>query len=116
MRHLVFAGALCACLVLPAAAESWQALDDAGIVAALAGRSLEYEDGTGQDFRESGGTTYRAGAGQSEGRWRAEGGKYCSVWPPSEHWSCYALERDAESGRLRFVGSAGDTTMGTYTD
>jgi hypothetical protein len=26
---------------------------------------------------------------QSRGFWRIEGDKYCSQWPPSEHWSCY---------------------------
>jgi hypothetical protein len=25
----------------------------------------------------------------SRGFWRIEGDKYCSQWPPSEHWSCY---------------------------
>lgn len=27
----------------------------------------------------------------SQGFWRVEGDKYCSQWPPSEHWSCYDM-------------------------
>jgi hypothetical protein len=28
---------------------------------------------------------------QSQGFWRIEDDKYCSQWPPSEHWSCYVV-------------------------
>ncbi|SPH17594.1 hypothetical protein DEA8626_01117 [Defluviimonas aquaemixtae] len=116
MRRWAMVCGLIAGLAGPVAAEDWQALDAAAILQALTGRSLAYEDGARQDFRDGGGTTYRAGAGESEGRWRAESGRYCSVWPPSERWSCYALERDTETGRLRFVGSAGDITVGAYQE
>ena len=114
MRRLVVAIGLC--LASPACAGDWQALSGAGIAEALEGRELTYENGAVQVFRESGATTYRAGSGLSEGRWRVEGDEYCSNWPPAASWSCYALERDAETGRLRFAGASGDMTVGSYSD
>ncbi|MGB3313587.1 MAG: hypothetical protein WBB85_04175 [Albidovulum sp.] len=104
------------CLASPAWAEEWQALSGVEIAEALAGRELTYENDAVQVFRPSGATTYRAGTGISEGRWRVEGEEYCSNWPPSAAWSCYALERDAETGHLRFAGSGGEMTVGRYSD
>lgn len=41
----------------------------------------------------------------SQGFWRLEGDKYCSQWPPSEHWSCYdVFENDLG---VVFVSSSG---------
>ena len=104
------------CLATPVLAEDWQALSGLEITEALAERELTYENGAEQVFHPEGGTTYRAGVGQSEGRWRVEGDEYCSNWPPSASWSCYALERDAETGRLRFAGASGDMTVGSYSE
>ena len=114
MRRLILAMGLC--VAMPAFAEDWRGLSGAEVMQALAGRELTYEDGAVQVFRESGATTYRVGAGLSEGRWRVEGDTYCSIWPPSASWSCYALEREDETGRLRFVGAGGDLTVGSYSD
>ncbi|MCB2136789.1 MAG: hypothetical protein KDE08_12735 [Rhodobacteraceae bacterium] len=114
MRRLI----LCAMLALPAAAaaEVWQTLTGAEVGAALADRELTYEDGARQIFRAGGATTYFVGAGVSEGRWRIGGDEYCSNWPPSAGWSCYALARDTETGRLRFAGAGGKLTIGSYSD
>lgn len=112
-RMVVTIGLWLAC---PACAGEWQALSGAEIAEALAGRELTYGNGAVQVFRDSGATTYRAGAGLSEGRWRVADGEYCSNWPPSATWSCYALERDTETGRLRFAGAGGDVTVGSYSD
>ncbi|MDI3337374.1 hypothetical protein QKW60_13220 [Defluviimonas aestuarii] len=114
MRRLILTMGLC--LAAPALAEDWQALSGAEITEALAERKLTYENGAVQIFRESGATTYSVGSGLSEGRWRVEGDEYCSNWPPAAIWSCYALERDVETGRLRFAGATGDMTVGSYSD
>ncbi len=113
MRRLILTLALFA--AGPVWAEDWRGLSGEEIAGALTGRELTYENGAVQVFRESGATTYRVGAGLSEGRWRVEGDKYCSTWPPSAAWSCYALERERETGRLRFVGAGGDLTVGSYS-
>ncbi len=115
MRRLLVTAALCG-TAMPAWSEAWRALTGPEIAAALTDRSLAYENGARQSFREGGGTTYRVGAGVSEGRWRVEEDRYCSNWPPAESWSCYVLEREAETGRLRFSGASGDMSIGSYEE
>lgn len=114
MRRMIMAMGFC--LATPVLAEDWRALSGAEIAEALTGRELTYENGAVQVFREGGGTSYGAGAGFSEGHWRVEGDEYCSNWPPAAIWSCYGLERDGETGRLRFAGASGDMTVGSYSD
>lgn len=94
---------------LAGAAEGWERLEGEAMRAALEGRVLVYEDGTQQDFRADGQTLYGA---DSWGRWRVEGDRYCSVWPPSDRWACYDLEREGE--RFRFLSDDGSETVGTY--
>ena len=91
-------------------AEEWRALDGAGIKAALEGRSLDYGDAT-QSFAAGGATVYLAGD-SSTGQWRVDGNQYCSMWPPSDRWSCYDI--DAKDGALRFVAADGSVTQGIY--
>ncbi|MGB7263592.1 MAG: hypothetical protein WBC68_16135 [Albidovulum sp.] len=117
MRALIVSVvAFAAMLAVPAAlgAEVWQPMTGAEIEDALTDRTLIYDDEARQTFRKSGGTTYQAGAGVSEGRWLVMGDQYCSIWPPSAHQSCYAFEREAESGRFRFRSKRGDVTAGRY--
>lgn len=90
-----------------------QPLDGAGIRAALAGRALDYASGASQTFEAGGGTVY-IDTRPSRGRWSVRGGRYCSVWPPSERWSCYAVE--AIEGGMRFTGPGGDVTDGFYSE
>jgi hypothetical protein len=42
---------------------------------------------------DAGGATIYAGADgkQSTGRWDVRGDEYCSEWPPSDVWACYAM-------------------------
>lgn len=94
-----------------AAAEGWERLDGGALRAALEGRTLVYADGTVQDFGADGQTLYGA---ESRGRWRVEGDRYCSVWPPSDRWACYDVERDGV--RLRFLSEEGAETVGVYGD
>jgi hypothetical protein len=86
-------------------------LDGAGITAALEGRKLEYTNGAWQEFRASGRTLYNAGR-DSWGYWAVRGDAYCSAWPPSDLWDCYAVEGSA--GGVRFRGAAGEVTKGKY--
>jgi hypothetical protein len=92
-------------------AAEWQVLDGASITAALEGRRLEYSSGAWQEFRASGRTLYNAGR-DSWGYWAVRGAAYCSSWPPSDLWECYAVE--GSSGGVRFIGASGDATEGRY--
>jgi hypothetical protein len=99
-------------LVSPALAmaEDWDRLDGPGILAALSARVLGYPDGRLQDFFADGRTLY----GESAGRWDVRGDRYCSVWPPSDGWTCYRVERNRLD--IRFTDDAGQATTGRYVD
>jgi hypothetical protein len=88
------------------AAETQLSGDD--IAAALSDKSL-YAESRGQPveqiFQESGQTFYLVGGDSSAGSWAVRDGKYCSVWPPSDHWSCYAVMRDGDA--VTFVSGDG---------
>ncbi len=98
---------------LPAlAAES--SLSGAEIEAALAGNSVVgVKDGATwrQTFEVNGRTMYFAeSAPPSNGKWRVDGGSYCSLWPPQGGWSCYGMtgDLDATPPTITFVGASGD--------
>lgn len=70
-------------------------LDGAGITEALTGRVLRYGDGTTQSFMADGKTVFATKDGrQSIGHWGVQAGRYCSVWPPSDHWACYDVRQE----------------------
>jgi hypothetical protein len=95
------------------AGHAGEMLDEEGILAALMDRKVLYESGARQDFRPSMRTLYTSGR-PSWGYWAVRGDQYCSMWPPSDIWACYDMER-LENG-IRFIGSSGDITNGTYTN
>ncbi|WP_375230831.1 hypothetical protein [Roseobacter sp. S98] len=103
---------LCFAAVSAALAEAWTPLNGDDVRAALTDRKLQYANAW-QEFRASGRTLYNAGA-DSWGYWRVEGDLYCSQWPPSDLWACYALERSGD--KLRFVGRGDDITEAVYAD
>ena len=103
---------LCFAAGSAALAEAWKPLNGDDVRAALTDRKLQYANAW-QEFRASGRTLYNAGA-DSWGYWRVEGDLYCSQWPPSDLWACYALERSG--GKLRFVGTGDDITEAVYAD
>lgn len=114
MRGLVMA----VCLVLSGpmqVADGWNALTGAEIVTALTARHLVYEGGATQQFNADGSTIYEDGS-VSSGRWRVEGDLYCSVWPPSDRWTCYGVARSADGLDLQFVAGDGSVTVGRYDD
>lgn len=113
MRRFVTRFALMtAVLAGPSAAEDWSVMDGAEIRAALEGRTLQYANAW-QEFRTSGRTLYNAGQ-DSWGYWRVQEDQYCSQWPPSDLWACYAMDRRGDV--LRFVGERDDITEAVYAD
>jgi hypothetical protein len=110
MRITVALGAFLVFAPDLAAAEGWQRLDGEGIKAALAARVLGYPDGTLQDFFADGRTLY----GESWGRWTVRGDRYCSQWPPSDRWTCHAVEQSGLD--ILFTDDAGVATTGRYVD
>ncbi|WP_426033537.1 hypothetical protein [Cypionkella sp. TWP1-2-1b2] len=106
MRRLAMGLAL---LAGPAIAQQWQPLDGAGITAALSGRVVVYADGARQDFKPDGQTIYTKGR-DSLGHWALRGDLYCSVWPPSDIWACYAVA--VQGTAVKFIAADGSETQG----
>jgi hypothetical protein len=93
-------------------AEDWQVLAGPEITAALTARVVQYEGGAVQNFFADGRTLYEAPA-PSWGHWRVQGAQYCSVWLPSDRWTCYEV---AQRGlEIRF-GSGAEAAIGQYVD
>ena len=86
----------------PACAESWQVLAADQIAPALIARTLSYAGGATQGFAADGATAYDAGE-ISYGHWRVQGDQYCSNWPPSDRWDCFAVAVEARGLDLRFT-------------
>lgn len=87
-----------------AAAAEERALSGAEI-AALLPTVISTGERSRQTFETTGGTMYVEDR-PSHGRWRVDGDRYCSQWPPSEHWSCYDVLMDdvpAHGGTARLI-------------
>ena len=87
-------------------------LEGAAIAAALAGKSVVYDDGTRQVFKADGQTIFDNGR-QSLGQWTVRGDQYCSVWPPSDVWACYDVTTRAD-GAVGFVAADGSASPGHF--
>ncbi|MCY1125445.1 hypothetical protein OU426_01135 [Frigidibacter sp. RF13] len=100
---------------LPSAvlAEDWTRLTGSDVTNALNARHLVYESGATQGFGEDGSTRY-TGGGPTMGQWRVKEHQYCSIWPPSDAWTCYDVERSTDGKSLRFTGPDGSQTVGRY--
>jgi hypothetical protein len=64
-----------------------------------------------QFFNHNGETPYVDESGtKTFGRWLVRGDKYCSQWPPSDHYVCYGVERsvDAKGRTIITFLSGGD--------
>lgn len=95
------------------AEEGFERLNGDQVLEALMGRKLSYDGGIWQTFDPSMRTTYFSGR-PSAGTWAVRGDQYCSVWPPSDHWACYDMERKGDT--IRFIGSTGEITDGVYAE
>ena len=66
-----------------------------------------------QYFNKNGETIYIDTAGATTiGSWLVRGDAYCSVWPPSEHYVCYPIEKSTGAdGKdvYTFVSGGGGT-------
>ncbi len=108
-----FALSLLLISTVPAAAEDgWVVMSGEEIQDALTDRKLQYASAW-QEFRASGRTLYNAGE-DSWGYWAVRDDMYCSLWPPSDLWACYAMSRRGDE--LRFVGERDDITDAVYAD
>lgn len=111
LRKIIIALVLVPSVVL---ADGWKPLsDDAAIQEALADRTVRYDALTFQIFGANGDTQYITERASS-GRWAARGGQYCSVWPPSDIWTCYDFEVNGNA--VRFIGSDNTVSVGTYEE
>ena len=95
------------------AADEFQALSGDEILQALIGKKLEYGEGAWQTFEDSMLTQYFS-VRPSSGRWAVRGDQYCSLWPPSDLWACYDVQKDGNT--IRFIGEGRDITDGTYAE
>ncbi|WP_299076195.1 hypothetical protein [uncultured Ruegeria sp.] len=93
------------------AAEEFRKLSGDEILAALSGHKLTYGEGIWQTFDDTMLTQYYSGR-PSSGRWAVREDRYCSLWPPSDLWACYDVQKSGDT--IRFVDDAGATTDGTY--
>lgn len=94
---------------------TWMRPTGDALTAAVRERSIAYEGGATQYFRADGTTSYIDAGRPTEGGWRIEGERFCSVWPPATHWDCYDLEVSTDGQWMRFIAPGG-TFTGRYTD
>lgn len=116
MRHFAVASFIAVAGVVEAqemvAEPEWRFMSGAEISIALTDRKLDY-GAQWQEFYASGRTLYVSGQ-DTWGYWAVRDDQYCSLWPPSDLWACYAMQTN-ETG-LRFVGDGGEITEATYKD
>jgi hypothetical protein len=62
-----------------------------------------------QSFEAGGATVYAGADGkQSSGRWDVRGDEYCSQWPPSDAWACYAMATDTTADGVTIIWISAD--------
>jgi len=98
-----------------AAQDGWVPLTGSVAQKVLSDRVLAYPDGAKQKFALNGETVYKKNHPQP-GNWKIDGDKYCSLWPPSDTWTCYRLEANAAGTVIRFIADDGSVTEGRIAD
>ena len=66
-----------------------------------------------QYFNVNGETIYLAPEKPpSIGEWNVKGDQFCSQWPPSDHWVCYAVtgDLDAKPRTITWISGGGGAT------
>ncbi len=106
MKRLALATSLLVILA-GSASTTETALKHAEILSTLTGATVAGPDWT-QTFDKGGATTYVAAGKQSVGRWDVQGDQYCSMWPPSDQWSCYAVTAEVVTGETTITWIATD--------
>ena len=99
--------AMIATLALPASADDMP-MKGPDILKTLTGARVQGSNWS-QSF-EAGGATIYAGADgkQSSGRWDVRGDEYCSQWPPSDVWACYAMATDTTADGITIIWISAD--------
>jgi hypothetical protein len=94
-------------LVVPASADE-VAMKGPDILKTLTGSFVEGSNWK-QSFEAGGATVYAGADGkQSTGRWDVRGDEYCSQWPPSDVWACYAMASDATADGISIIWISAD--------
>lgn len=110
MRSLLFG--FCALMALGGAARADEhVLAGSAILETLRGATVS-GDGWSQSFPDGGATTYDRGGQVSNGRWDVRGDQYCSLWPPSDVWACYAMTIDEAGRTVTWIAADGSRTTG----
>jgi hypothetical protein len=110
---------LAALMYLHSTGRAESKMTGAEITAYLSDARLSARDAGGrlneQVFQRSGATftVDVATHQQSQGFWKVVDNQYCSVWPPSDYWTCYDVVRI--EGGVDFVSSGGQHTPMTKT-
>jgi hypothetical protein len=88
-------------------------LDHKAILATLTGATIEGSDWS-QTFEKGGATEYVSQGKTSNGRWDVQGDQYCSMWPPSDQWTCYAVASAVANGvtTISWIGADGSRESG----
>lgn len=97
---------------VPAFAQD-RALDGPHILSTLRGAEVTGPDWS-QSFLDGGATIYTSKGNQSNGRWDVRGDEYCSLWPPSDVWACYAMTISATDD-VTWISADGARTTGHLT-
>ena len=92
--------------------EVWYPISDTALLELLAGRTVVY-DLDEQVFFENGRTRYRVFRDRW-GWWEIQNGQYCSLWPPSEDWTCFGAETNATRDKIRFTDPDGVIFEGQF--
>jgi hypothetical protein len=98
MSRILCIASLASALAVPTFALADETrLDHLAILATLTGATIE-ASGWSQTFDKGGATEYVSQGKVSQGRWDVQGDQYCSMWPPSDQWSCYAVASSVADG------------------
>ncbi len=92
-------------LVSSGAPETWEPIQGAQLTELLSGRTVVY-DLDEQVFFANGRTRYRVFRDRW-GWWELQDGRFCSLWPPSEEWTCFTAETNQEMDKIRFTDPEG---------
>jgi hypothetical protein len=104
---------LTALLCMVTSAEAGEAMKGADVEATLNNTTAYYvplgPTSARQFFNKNGETIYVDDKGaKTIGAWLVRGDAYCSVWPPSEHYVCYPLEKGMSAdGKVTYTFVSG---------
>ena len=121
-RLLLTYAALCVVLTVPAATASDRPLKGPEIDALIKGNTVTGKTGKGgwkQFFAANGETSYSSrGETPSYGSWEVRGDKFCSQWPPEQHWSCSTVTGDLNAApkTITWISGGGKTFPGEVQD